>query len=158
MIILEKALKHEEYILHNLLQFYIYEFSNYIPEIKLEQDGAYEPFNLDEYWNNENFHAFFIKFEKEFIGFALVESETNEIPNTIHEFFIISKYSGNGLGRVAASKIFSQFPGNWVITQIEKNYPAQAFWRSTIDTITNGNYVERYDENRKSIQEFHTES
>ncbi|MBP0725240.1 GNAT family N-acetyltransferase [Bacillus sp. RG28] len=146
----------EEAILHNLMQFYIYEFSKYLQKIKLEQNGSYKPFELDQYWTNPNFHAFFIKLEEEYIGFTLVENETETSPNSIREFFIIQKYNGRGYGKIVATKLFNMFPGKWRITQVEKNYPAQGFWRSTISNYTNDHFKERYDENRKSIQEFDT--
>ena len=53
-------------------------------------------------------------------------------------------------------EVFDMFPGKWKVTQIQKNYPAQAFWRSVIGNYTNGNFSESYDEKRKSIQEFDT--
>ncbi|MDQ0154800.1 GNAT family N-acetyltransferase [Robertmurraya andreesenii] len=157
MINLIKIPKEDEYILHNLMQFYIYEFSQCIPSIKLEENGSFAPFQLEKYWNDPNFHPFFIKSEEEFVGFALVECDFNEGPHSINEFFIMSKFKGRGFGKEAATKIFRMFPGKWMITQIEKNYPAQAFWRSLIYRITNGNMAERYDEHRRSIQEFHTD-
>lgn len=151
-----KVLKEEENILHNLIQLYIYEFSQFIPSIALESDGSYKPFDLTAYWSNPNLHPFFIKKEDELIGFALVESATEIEPNAILEFFIVRKYTGKGYGKMAAYEIFTLFPGKWFVTQIEKNYPAQAFWRSTISKFTGGKFSERYDEKRKSIQEFDT--
>ncbi|MFD1334916.1 GNAT family N-acetyltransferase [Oceanobacillus iheyensis] len=155
---LEKVTKGKESILHNLMQFYIYEFSKFVPEIRLEQDGTYKLFNLNRYWENSNFHAFFIKLENEYICFALVESESKSFPNTFHEFFIIATYSGKGYGEKAATELMLMFPGNWIITQIEANYPAQAFWRKLVYKLTNGDVTERYDKERRSIQEFHTSS
>lgn len=154
MISITRVLKEEENILHNLMQFYIYEFSQFLPVITLEGDGSYKKFDLTSYWNSPNHHPFFIKHKDEFIGFALVKSATDSEPNSMEEFFVIRKYSGKGFGKIAATDIFKQFPGKWQVTQIEKNYPAQAFWRSTVSKFTSGNYSERYDENRKSIQEF----
>ncbi|WHY88284.1 GNAT family N-acetyltransferase [Neobacillus novalis] len=156
MIKLVKVLTEEEDILHNLIQFYIYEFSQYIPTIALESNGSYKPFDLTDYWRSPNLHPFFIKKEDELIGFALIESATDIEPNAILEFFIVRKYAGKGYGKMAAYEIFTLFPGKWFVTQIEKNYPAQAFWRSTISKFTGGKFSERYDENRKSIQEFDT--
>jgi predicted acetyltransferase len=151
-----KAVKEEEPILHNIMQFYIYEFSQYIPAIALEADGRYQPFDFTPYWDNSNHHAFLIRKENELIGFALVESSSDKDPNSILEFFIIRKYSGQGYGKIAAHKIFSIFPGKWHITQIEKNEPAKAFWRNTISSFTSGNYSERIDERKMTIQEFDT--
>ncbi|WP_425427803.1 GNAT family N-acetyltransferase [Terribacillus saccharophilus] len=89
------------------------------------------------------------------MGFALIES-CKEI-NTIHEFFIQAGYQGKGFGKVAARKLFEAFDGYWNISQIEKNQPAQAFWRNIISDITNGE-MEEVHENRKYVQKFHTSS
>lgn len=154
MIKLVKVMKDEESVLHNLMQYYIYEFSAFIPSITLENSGSYKPFDLSPYWSRDNHHPFFIKKDNELIGFALVKSAAGIEPNTILEFFIIRKYAGNGYGKIAASEIFHIFPGKWLVTQIEKNKPAQAFWRSIISKVTNGQFTERTDERNRTIQEF----
>ncbi|HLO12169.1 MAG TPA: GNAT family N-acetyltransferase [Pseudoneobacillus sp.] len=157
MIYLEPVSIEQEQTLHNIMQFYIYEFSQYIPTIKLEDNGSYKPFNLEQYWKNEHLHAFFIKVDSELIGFALVECGLNE-PHSINEFFVMKKYAGKGYGGMAAKELFSMFEGSWKITQIQNNYPAQAFWRKVINQYTNGDYKEYYDENHRSIQEFRSKS
>jgi predicted acetyltransferase len=43
----------------------------------------------------------------------------------------------------------------WVV-QIQNNYPAQAFWRKTIQEFTSNSYEESYDDHRRSVQEFDT--
>lgn len=154
MVRLQKVGKEEETILHNLMQLYIYEFSKFIPDISLEQNGTYMPFALDKYWELPNYHPYFIKLDDELIGFALIKSATGSTPNTINEFFIIQKYNGKGYGKKAAIMLFDMYPGKWRITQIQKNYPAQAFWRGVITKFTNNNYTESYDEDRRSVQEF----
>jgi predicted acetyltransferase len=154
MLTVEKVTEHQEQTLHNIMQFYIYEFSKFIPAIKLEDNGAYKPFDLQNYWNNDLFHAYFIKVENELIGFALVETGISGLPHSINEFFVMKKFSGKGYGAIAATILFDRFRGNWKITQIANNYPAQAFWRKVIHEYTNGNYKEYYDEHHRSIQEF----
>ncbi|MCA0987348.1 GNAT family N-acetyltransferase [Guptibacillus algicola] len=157
MLRLQKVKASEEKLLHNVMQYYFYEFSKYIPEIRLEQNGAYKPFELEKYWSDSNFHAYFIKVEDELIGFALVESAHESSPNTIQEFFIMAKHSGKGYGKQIATRLFTMFPGDWEITQIEKNKPAQLFWRSLINEITNGEFTERV-EGGKYLQLFNTEA
>ncbi|MFD2443985.1 GNAT family N-acetyltransferase [Bacillus sp. CGMCC 1.16607] len=153
---IEKVKKEQEAILHHIMQFYIYEFSKFIPAIKLEENGAYSPFDLNKYWEDEQFHAYFIKLENELIGFALVETGVDHEPHSINEFFVVKKYNGRGYGADAAKQIFDLFQGKWQITQIHNNYPAQAFWRKVINEYTNGQYTEFYDDKRRSIQEFDT--
>jgi predicted acetyltransferase len=134
----------------------MYDFSKFIPSIKLGETGTYQPFNLKTYWENENEHPFFIKHSSELIGFALVECGIDDEPHSINEFFIMKNHSGKGYGSIAAADLFERFPGRWKITQIPNNYPAQSFWRKVVNEYTNGNYSEYYDENRLSIQEFDT--
>ncbi|WP_053071815.1 GNAT family N-acetyltransferase [Ornithinibacillus contaminans] len=157
MLNLQRVQAKEEHVLQNIMQFYIYEFSKYIPIISVEEDGAYEPFKLDKYWDNENFHAYFIKKDDELIGFALVESAKDSYPNTIQEFFIMAKHSGKGYGKEAAKKLFTMFPGDWKITQIVKNKPAHSFWHGLIQEISKGKFTEYFKEG-KYIQEFNTEN
>ncbi|MGP4062895.1 GNAT family N-acetyltransferase [Halobacillus sp. H74] len=142
MVHLQKVRTDEAAKLHNLMQFYIYEFSNYLPDIKLEDNGAYKPFDLKKYWTNNQFHAYFIKLADELIGFALIESATVSNPNTIEEYFIIAKYKRNGYGKAIAKKLFTLFPGEWEITQIESNEQAHVFWKGLIHEVSQGNFTE----------------
>ena len=91
--------------------------------------------------------------EGELAGFAMVESGN---PNVILEFFIMRKFYRRGFGKIAAMKLFDLFPGNWSITQVEKNQPARYFWRKVIGEYTGGNYIEKFDDYNRSIQEFVT--
>jgi predicted acetyltransferase len=156
MINLVSVTKEQEQTLHNIMQFYIYEFSSYIPAIKLEENGAYSPFNLEDYWTTEDHYAFLIKDDTELVGFALLKTGLHEEHHYINEFFIMKKFSGKGYGAAAAKSLFDRFPGKWKITQIHNNYPAQAFWRKVVNDYTNGFYKEYYDEKRRSVQEFTT--
>jgi predicted acetyltransferase len=142
----------EEIILHNLLQFYIYEFTVF-QKIKLEENGRYAPFDLSPYWADVDKHAFFIMHEDEYAGFAMIESGD---PNVILEFFIMRKFYRRGFGKMAACKLFDQFPGRWSITQVEKNQPARSFWNKVIGDYTCGSYKESFDDFKRSVQEFDT--
>lgn len=153
MVSLQKVRAEEAGILHNLMQFYIYEFSIYIPQIKLEYNGCYKPFDLEKYWNNHHFHAYFIKAENELIGFALVESAGASSSHSIQEYFIMAKHKGKGYGKEAAKKLFAMFPGEWEITQIEKNEPARAFWKGLINEVSGGNFIENFN-NGVYVQQF----
>ncbi|WP_175074184.1 GNAT family N-acetyltransferase [Terribacillus sp. AE2B 122] len=155
MVHIRKVKKSEEALLHNLMQFYIYEFSKYIPEIKLESNFKYKPFDLSQNWEDETHFAYFFCLKTEVIGFALIES--NKKINTVLEFFVLASYQGKGFGKAAARNIFKAFDGYWNVSQIEKNQPALAFWRKTISDITNGDMEEVY-ENRTYVQKFHTSS
>ncbi|WP_238018492.1 GNAT family N-acetyltransferase [Oceanobacillus jordanicus] len=155
MLNLQKVQPVEEDVLQSIMQFYIYEFSKYIPTISLGENGQYDPFNLKKYWDNDNFHAFFVKLEDELIGFVLIEGSKVSSPNTIKEFFIMAKHSGKGYGKEIAKKLFNMFPGFWKITQIENNKSAHAFWHKVVKEFTNGSFME-FLKDGKFTQEFNT--
>ncbi|MFS0821214.1 GNAT family N-acetyltransferase [Bacillus sp. 1P02SD] len=146
--------KEEEEVMHNLMQFYIYEFTKYMSTIRIKDDGCFDRFNLDDYWTGRNHHAYFVRVDGLLAGFVLMQSETEEEPNSIEEFFIMRGYEGKGIGSNVAEQIFAMFPGRWHVRQSEKNERARAFWRNIISKSTKGNFTERFDERNCSIQEF----
>ncbi|MBC1501174.1 GNAT family N-acetyltransferase [Listeria weihenstephanensis] len=157
-ITLEPILKSEEPVLQNLIQFYNYEFSMYVPTIRVKPDGLFKPMDLTNYWSEPAYHPFFIKVDDEIAGFALIKS-TAECSH-VEQFFTLKYVANRGIGKAAAKQIFDLFPGKWRVLQIKNNYPAQAFWRKVISEYTNDHYVEKYDaeDDRSSVQEFHTDN
>lgn len=156
---LTKATLQEKPIAHNLSQFYLYEFSRYKHDIKLEvNNGLYNGLpDLDEYWDNPNREPFILRVDKELAGFVLVIKGTFDSPNQIGEFFVMEKFGGKGIGKTIARRIFDMFPGDWLIHEMWNNYKAQAFWRSIVNSYTNGKYQEYYDEHRRPFQKFSTQ-
>lgn len=155
---LSKATIAEKPVVDNLVQFYLYEFSQYMPSIRLDADrGLYEGLpDLDEYWESPNREPFLLHVDGELAGFALVIVGIADEPHQIGEFFVAQKFAGKGIGRSVAQKIFEMFPGNWLIHEMWNNYKAQAFWRSVVNAYTNGHYEEYYDERRRPFQQFST--
>ncbi|SEM50769.1 GNAT family N-acetyltransferase [Paenibacillus sp. OV219] len=147
----------EKCVVHNLSQFYLYEFSTYMSSIALGDNALYNGLpDLDEYWEHPNRIAFIIRVDSELAGFVLVIKGLDDEPNQIGEFFIMKKFNGKGVGKTVATKIFDMFPGKWLIHEMWNNYKAQAFWRSVISSYTSGEYREYYDDRRRPFQEFIT--
>jgi predicted acetyltransferase len=141
--------------LTNLLQFYIYDFSEFI-DAHVEKNGRFDEYPLSDYWTKDNHIPYLIKLNENFAGFVLVrliEVETKSF-FSISEFFIMKKYRRTGLGRSVAKDIFRLHKGNWEVFQIGKNEPAQLFWRNVINEYTNGHFSERIEEGKRVIQEF----
>jgi predicted acetyltransferase len=59
------------------------------------------------------------------------------------EFFIRRSFRRRGLGRAAASLIFSRFAGHWEVSEASANRDAVNFWRQTVMVYTRGRYDER---------------
>jgi predicted acetyltransferase len=141
--------------IHNLMQFYFYDFSEYI-DLQVNDNGFFGQYAyLDSYWEENRRFPYLIQKEGKLAGFVLV-SEVQESNNpywSISEFFIMKRFRFDGLGKLAAHQIFEKHKGNWQVSQIEANKPAQTFWRKVIGEYTGEQYGERKEEGRV-IQSF----
>lgn len=143
-------------VIKNLMQFYIYDFSEY-NKSNVEEDGLFAAYpDLELYWKEEN-HRFpyVIKKDEKYVGFVLVRfiESAERIYFSIAEFFIMKKYRQEGIGKAAAGQIFNMHKGLWEVYQMESNKPAQMFWKKVIDEYTKGQFEERF-ENGRRIQNF----
>jgi predicted acetyltransferase len=139
----------------NLMQFYFYDFSEFV-EAYVGNDGLFGDYNyLDNYWKEKERFPYLIEKDGKLAGFVLVREvrEEHKYYWSIAEFFIMKKFRLSGLGKYAAHQVFESHKGNWEVFQIEKNKPAQAFWRKVINDYTEGRFVERTEEG-KIIQSF----
>lgn len=139
----------------NLLQFYFCDFSEFVEEY-VGKDGLFGVYSyLDNYWEEKERIPYLIEKDGKISGFVLVREvhEENKLYWSIAEFFIMKKFRLSGLGKYAAHQIFERHRGNWEVLQIEKNKPAQAFWRKVINDFTEGQFDERTKEG-KLIQTF----
>lgn len=147
---IKKATVDEKEILHNLLQFYMYDFSEFM-DLHIEANGKYGEYPLEPYWTEATRFPYFIRQHGKVVGFALVKWEAEHF--SIAEFFIMKKYRRAGLGKQVAQEIFHMHKGPWEVYQIEANKPAQHFWVKTIDEYTKGHFTMR-NEKGKWIQSF----
>lgn len=139
-------------VLANLLELYIYDFSQ-LQGRNVKEDGRYGYKYLDLYWQEPNKHPFLIKINDKLAGFVFVDENDSdaysEYPLGITEFFVMRKYRHKGIGEKVALRIFNMFPGKWTIREEEKNKSAQEFWRKIIYRYTNGNFKEINLSNKK---------
>lgn len=152
--IVQVSQNHRE-VLDNLMQFYNYDFSEFL-NFDVEENGKYNPYPLDDYFKETNHHfAYVIKREEKYVGFVLVRLiEDLGIPHySIAEFFILKKYRREGMGSSVATDIFKRHKGPWEVHQIESNQGAQVFWKRVINEYTKGQF-EEHIENGKTIQTF----
>lgn len=152
-IYMEEVLLNEENILLNLFEFYDYEFSQYL-NFDVNEEGVFRKAPVAKYMSDDKYSAFFIKSDEALLGFVIVKKSDDKRAFEMEQFFILKKYNGKGIGKQAAINIFDRFKGDWKVTQIEKNYPAQAFWKSVIRNYSNHSYRESCDDKRRTIQEF----
>jgi predicted acetyltransferase len=135
-------------ILRQLLELYLYDFSEY-DDAELDEHGRYGYEYLDHYWIEEGRHPFFIRVAADggggkLAGFVLVNSHSFVLEDpeakSIAEFFVMRKYRRRGIGQYVATQVFDRFPGKWEVDQHEGNRPSYLFWETVIDAYTGRQY------------------
>lgn len=149
-----RATQANEELLSHLMQFYIYDFSEFMI-IDVEENGKFEDYPLAPYWSSPAHFPYLIKKGTHPIGFVLVKEieAENRTYYTIAEFFIMKRHRRGGYGKAIVHKVFHQHRGNWEITQLKRNRSAQSFWRHVINEATAGIYTE-VERDNKVIQTF----
>ena len=150
-----KANREHTETLANLLQFYIYDFTEFI-NAHVEENGRFKEYPLNDYWAKDDHFPYLVRIDGKYAGFALVNWNEEETKSyfSMTEFFIMKKYRRAGLGKAVAHDLFRLHKGDWKVFQIEKNERAQSFWRHVIHEYTGGQFTERVEEGKKITQEF----
>lgn len=152
---LEKVEENKKEILYRLLEFALYDGSNYTDN-DMENDGVFPYKYFDLYFKEPEREAYFIKYNKKLIGFAMINKNLKFLEKTkdnycVSEFLIIPKYRRMHLGREAASKLFDLHKGNWEVQPMDNNKIAYKFWGNTIDNYTKGNYELKHFDNMEDV-------
>lgn len=144
-------------VIENLMQFYLYDFTQFL-DIDVTERGDFAPYpGLAEYWiNRETRFPYLITYDDKPAGFALIDrlDGKEEVDFYLCEFFIMKKYRRSGLGTWASHQLFDRLRGRWKVTQVSTNTPAQAFWRKTIGSYTDNRYTERVDPERGNPSQY----
>jgi predicted acetyltransferase len=132
----------EKEILRNLLEKYLYEFSQY-EKTDINELGLYGYNYLDCYWTENNRWAYFIKINNRIIGFALVNDYPEikiETDFSMAEFFIVYKYRHLGIGKCCTNYLFNKHKGKWHIKYHPENKVSKLFWTNVVREYTKENY------------------
>jgi len=115
-------------VLRRLVELYRYDFSEF-DDADVDPHGEFGYRYLDNYWTESDRHAYLIRCDGRWAGFALVRSGD---PHDMAEFFVMRKYRRSGVGREVARDVLRRFPGRWTVRQLFTNRTATDFWRAAI--------------------------
>jgi predicted acetyltransferase len=142
---IQAATTQERPIVANLMQLYLYDICEF-EDGPLNAKGLFE---LDDYfelyWIESTRHPFLLWIDGQLAGFALVR-EISHDTFSISEFFIRRGCRRTGAGAKAATELFDRFRGTWRVAELERNIPAQAFWRRVIDRYNSGRFSEEWSQ------------
>ncbi|MDQ0859265.1 GNAT family N-acetyltransferase [Bacillus sp. V2I10] len=143
----------ERTIVENLLQYYSYDFTEFNHN-RVNDQGRFNDYPyFENYWTEIGRYPYLIKVREEYAGFVMVRYDASGNYFSMAEFFIMKKFRQSGLGKKIAHNVFQLHSGKWEVLQVEKNKPAQSFWRKVIGEFTAGDYTERMV-NGRVIQTF----
>jgi predicted acetyltransferase len=132
-------------LLTNLLQLYLYDFTDVMPW-DVEATGRFGERALDGCWTDPRRHPFLFRVGGYPAGFAIVDRGSRLTGDAgvwdMGEFFVLRRYRRRGVGEGAARALFGRFPGPWEVRQLAANAGATAFWRSVIGRYTGGRFEE----------------
>ena len=139
---LHAAQRDEFETLENLMQFYLYDFSEWLP-LKLGGHGFFDIQDQQEYWRNPGTHPYLIKVGEELAGFVTVDNRTH-LSGAEHNNgyqFVSRRFRGQGVATFVVSALLSQHPGQWQIFHLDANQTARRFWARAVANITGGMFT-----------------
>ncbi|MFZ4831785.1 GNAT family N-acetyltransferase [Rouxiella sp. Mn2063] len=132
-------------IIENLFPYYVYDLAEY-GKWPCTAEGRYSfnPALLDPHWSRDDHWPWLIYCGEELAGFCLLRRyPDNSERYDIDQFFVLRKFKGQGVGKRAFELAVSTMPGLWQTRVLVENSAALHFWRSAIDSLTNGHYQEQ---------------
>ena len=127
MTLVRVASESERPLLHRIDQFYLYEFSAYLPEYyRLDAEGVFQDGDYVDYWADPNKTPYLILEGEELAGFALV-SRTGPRFN-LDQFFVMLKFQGRGTASRAATSVLDAHRGDWELHSLKTNAKSERFW------------------------------
>jgi predicted acetyltransferase len=152
------ASRDQEAVLANLLQLYIYDFSELLG-LDPGADGRFAYPHLPLYWSDPGRYAFLVKVDGELAGFVLVKTGSGWDVLDMAEFFVMRRYRRSGLGTSIAHEVWRRLPGPWEVRVMEANVAARHFWEHAISSFTGLPAVPtRVEQDGKAWQLFSFES
>jgi predicted acetyltransferase len=134
-IVVAPAAREEEPILANLLEFYIYDFSDFF-KLELNESARFGYRDLPLYWSEPGRHPLIAAIDGMPSGFALVTRGSRISGDAgvwdMAEFFVMRGQRRRRAGTRIAAEVWRKFPGPWEIRVIETNVAALRFWASAI--------------------------
>lgn len=129
------ATRSDEPVLANLLELYIYDFSE-ILSIDPGSAGRFGYRDLPQYWSDPGRHAFVVRVDGALAGFVLVKQEPSTSGSAtiwdMAEFFVLRRHRRRGIGTAVAHTVWKRLPGPWQVRVMETNVPAVRFWQRAV--------------------------
>ncbi|MBV8632648.1 MAG: GNAT family N-acetyltransferase [Silvibacterium sp.] len=129
------ATPEHEAVLDNLLQLYIYDFTDLL-DLDPGADGRFSYPQLSLYWIEPGRYPFLVLLDETPAGFVLVKTGSDWDVHDMAEFFILRRYRRHGMGTRIAHEVWRCLPGRWEVRVMEVNKAALHFWQYAVSSFT----------------------
>jgi predicted acetyltransferase len=122
------ATEHDFKRIENMMQFYMHDFSEWLP-ISLNENGLFSTRPQFEYFSKLTTKFYVITVDGETAGFVSVDDEVN-YPDTNHNIgylFIARGFRRKGIAKSVVNELLARFSGGWQIFHITENLGAAVF-------------------------------
>jgi predicted acetyltransferase len=138
-----EAKKEDLQRIENMMQFYMYDFSEWLP-LPFNDDGSFSIRSKAEYWAKSSTRPYLIAVNGETAGFLTVDDEVTHLDAdfSIGYFSVGRRFRGTGVGTAAVTQLLQLFPGCWQIFHVNQNASASAFSKKVVPISTLGNFTE----------------
>ena len=139
----------QKQILINLMEKYLYEFSQY-DLIPFDENGLFNDPHLGEYCTDKTRFPYFIYADGKLAGLALINQHAEcsaPLDWAVAEFFVAYQYRRKGVGTAVMKMLFERFKGIWQIKYHPKNRASEIFWQKIASEASGGKFeIMRGDE------------
>ncbi|SDO75436.1 Predicted acetyltransferase [Pseudomonas arsenicoxydans] len=139
---LHAAHRDELETIENLMQFYLYDLSEWLP-LKFGDHGFFNFLPSWDYWRKPATRPFLITVDAELAGFVTMDDNTpiDGAEYNIGYLFVSRRFRGQGVAKFVVSTLLSRFPGQWQIFHIDANQPARLFWAKVMPELADTDFT-----------------
>jgi len=119
--------------IENLMQFYNYDLSQWLP-VSFGDHGLYAIASKRDYWAKPEVRPFVARISGELVGFAVIDDEfvSAGAQFNVGYFFVARRYRGQGVGYRLFRSVLARHPGRWQLYHYKCNESALHFWPKAI--------------------------
>jgi predicted acetyltransferase len=156
-VALERTTEQTEHIVKNMFVAYFNDTAPYNDECVInahglpvaDRPGSANPRTYDEcvrfnWWIRDRCELYIVRADGTPAGFVIILTDLLHLPPGVDmelmDFYIMPKYRGRDVGRMAARAAFDLHHGCWQVGELARNAPAIRFWHSVINEYTRGQY------------------
>ncbi len=141
-VFLSKISQASRGVLENLFTYYVYDLSEFMKwDPNFRGEYTFNTASLDPYFVDSQYVPYFIQVDSKLAGFVLVRPyPTNPRTLDVEQFFVLRKYKGQGVGKLAVQELLARHRGNWQIRIMKENTAGLKFWASAISSVVGSSY------------------